>query len=181
MDTHIATRIARGAATAALVLALIPAAGQAQLAVEARLGATMPTGDLSDFDQTAGLGLAAELMYTVQRNLTLYGGLGHHRFTCDGCEDDFSSTGLQAGVKFVLGQDNDALPWVRGGLMLHRPAVDGDTGDWGVGLDSGVGIDWNVAPSFYLVPALRFNTYSSDDIGLSYFTIDLGAHFHLGH
>lgn len=168
-------------AAAALALAGAPEAAQSQLALEARLGATMPTGDLSDFDQTAGLGFAGELMYTVQRNLTLYGGLGHHRFTCDGCDEDFSSTGLQAGAKLILGQSESAFPWVRAGLMLHRPSVDGDSGDWGVGLDSGIGIDWNVGPSFYLVPALRFNTYSSEDIGLSYFTIDLGAHFHLGH
>jgi hypothetical protein len=160
---------------------LVPASAAGQFSLEGRLGATMPTGDLSDdFDQTAGLGLAVELMYTVKRNLTLYGGVGHHRFTCDDCEADFSSTGIAGGAKLILGADRDAMPWIRGGLMVHRPKVDGDTGDWGVGLDSGIGIDWNVAPSFYLVPAFRFNTYSSEDIRLSYFIIDLGAHVHLG-
>jgi hypothetical protein len=42
-----------------------------------------------------------------------------------------------------------------------------------------VGIDWNVAPNIFLVPALRFNTYSSGNLGLTYFTIDLGVHLHL--
>lgn len=166
-----------------LVLAvslLAPAAAAGQLALEGRLGATMPVGDLSDLDQTAGLAFSAEIQYNVKRNLTLYGGLGHHRFTCDGCDDPYSTTGLVGGAKLILGADGGALPWIRGGLMVHRPSVDGDAGDWGVGLDSGVGIDWSVAPRIYLVPALRFNTYTSGNVGLSYFTIDLGVHLHLG-
>jgi hypothetical protein len=174
------TLTARATGLVLAVSLLVPAVAAGQLSLEGRLGATMPTGDLTDLDQTAGLAFAAEIQYTVQRNLTLYGGLGHHRFTCDGCDDDFSTTGLAGGAKLILGASGRALPWIRGGLMVHRPSVDGDAGDWGVGLDSGVGIDWNVAPSFYLVPALRFNTYSSEDIGLSYFTIDLGVHLHLG-
>jgi hypothetical protein len=176
------TSTAYGAVLVAALLALAPATAQSQWAVEGRLGATIPTGDLSDLDQTAGLGFSGELMYTMQRNLTLYGGVGHHRFTCDGCDVDVSTTGLAAGLKYVLGGGGSpaALPWIRGGLMLHRPSFDGNTGDWGAGLDSGIGIDWNVKPSFYLVPALRFNTYSSEDLSLRYLTIDLGAHFHLG-
>ena len=174
------TLTARATGLMLVVSFLIPAAAAGQLALEGRLGATMPTGDLSDLDQTAGLAFAAEIQYTMQRNLTLYGGFGHHRFVCDGCDDPFSSTGLVGGAKLILGASGGALPWIRGGLMVHRPSVNGDAGDWGAGLDSGVGIDWNVAPNIYLVPALRFNTYSSGDIGLTYFTIDLGVHFHLG-
>lgn len=179
MSNRIA-RIIGSAALAAACSVLLPGEASAQWALEGRLGATMPTGDLSDLEQTAGLGVAAELMYTFQRNLSVYGGVGHHRFTCDGCDDDFSTTGLASGLKYILSSTSDALPWVRGGLMLHRPEVDGDTGDWGLGVDAGVGLDWHVAPSFYLVPALRFNSYGSENLTLSYFMIDLGAHIHLG-
>jgi hypothetical protein len=180
MKSHIRNSLVRPLTLAAALVLAVPAASQAQLSIEGRLGATLPTGDLSDIDQTAGLGLAAELMYSVQTNFTIYGGVGHHRFTCDDCDTDVTSTGIQAGGKYLFGSNTDAMPWVRGGLMLHRPDFDGDTGDWGAGLDAGVGIDWNVGPAFYLVPALRFNTYSSEDFNLRYLTIDLGAHFHLG-
>ncbi len=160
---------------------LAPAPAQAQWSIEGRLGATLPTGDLSGTDglnQTAGLALGADLMYTLSTNFTVYGGVGHHRFTCDGCEADVTTTGLDGGVKLLFGQDNGAMPWVRGGLMLHKPDVDGVSGDWHLGLDSGVGIDWQATPNLVLVPALRFNTYSTDGADLSYFIIDLGAHFH---
>lgn len=166
----------------AVVAALALGAGTPQTAagqegrwsLEGRLGATLPTGDLSD-DHTAGLALGADLMYTLDTNVTLYGGLGHHRFQCDGCAVDISTTGIDAGVKLLFGGNEDAMPWVRGGVLVHKP----DEGDWGVGLDSGVGIDWRVSDALTLVPALRYDTY--DDHGtLSWFTIDLGAHLHLG-
>lgn len=180
MRTDISSSFVRPLALAAALALTVPAAAAGQFSVEGRLGATVPSGDLSDIDQTAGLGLAAELMYSMQTNFTIYGGFSHHRFTCDDCDENVTSTGVQAGGKYLFGSNVDAMPWIRGGLMLHRPEGEGGTGDWGAGLDAGVGIDWNVGPAFYLVPALRFNTYSSDDFNLRYLTIDLGAHFHLG-
>jgi hypothetical protein len=108
------TLTARATGLVLAVSLLVPAVAAGQLSLEGRLGATMPTGDLTDLDQTAGLAFAAEIQYTVQRNLTLYGGLGHHRFTCDGCDDDFSTTGLAGGAKLILGASGRALPWIRG-------------------------------------------------------------------
>lgn len=177
------------ALSTALVLALaagLPSTAEAQASrwsVEGRLGSTLPTGDLTDdvLHQTAGLAVGADVMYTMATNLSLYGGVGHHRFNCDGCDTDVTSTGLDAGAKLLFGSDERAQPWVRGGLMLHKPDVEGVEGDWNAGLDSGVGIDWRATDELVLVPALRYNTYGTEgDASLSYFTIDLGGHLHLG-
>lgn len=183
MDTR-----SRTTATAVLALALTglsPLAAEAQAerwSIEGRIGATLPTGDLTEGpgSQTAGLAFAADLMYTLNTNFTLYGGFGHHRFNCDGCNSDISTTGLDAGAKFLFGSNEDAMPWVRGGLIVHKPEVEGLDGEWNLGLDTGVGIDWRVSHAVTLVPALRFNTYDGDGATFSWFTIDLGAHFHIG-
>lgn len=171
LATTLATTLALGAVTHST-------AAQERWSVEGRLGATLPTSDLGD-THTAGLAVGADLMYTLNTNFTVYGGVGHHRFGCDGCEADISTTGLDAGVKLLFGGNEDAMPWVRAGLLFHQPDVEGVEGDWNVGLDSGVGIDWRVSDALTLVPALRYDTYD-DDGTLSWFTIDLGAHLHLG-
>lgn len=170
-----------GAALAIAALMLAPRAADAQWSVEGRLGATLPTGDLSDdLNQTGGLAIAGDLMYTLNTNFTVYGGVGHHRFSCDGCAADVTTTGLDGGVKLLFGSDRRAMPWVRAGLLLHKPESEGFEGDWGLGLDSGVGIDWAVSDELTLVPAIRYDSYSPDGASLSWFTIDLGAHFHFG-
>jgi len=64
--------------------------------------------------------------------------------------------------------------------MWDRASVDGVDGDWGLGANAGVGLDWFVQPSFALVPALRINSYSSGSLSLSYVTVDLGLHLELG-
>jgi len=175
--------------TAAMVVftltALAPTALQGQddrWSVEGRLGSTIPTGDLTGpgLNQTAGLSFGADLMYTVSPNLTVFGGAGHHRFACDDCSADVSSTGLDGGIKYLFGADRSAMPWMRAGVMVHRPEIDDQEGDWNAGLDSGVGIDWLVTDRLTLVPALRYNTYGAEETTLSYFTIDLGGHLHVG-
>jgi hypothetical protein len=169
------------AAVAVAIAFSVPMNAEAQWSVEGRLGSTLPTGEMADdMNQTAGLSFAADLMYTTSPNFTIYGGVGQHRFNCDNCDADVTSTGLDGGVKLLVGSDGRAMPWVRGGLMLHKPEIDDVDGDWGLGLDSGVGIDWSLNHTFTLVPAVRFNTYSPNDTRLTYFTIDLGGHLHFG-
>lgn len=46
--------------------------------------------------------------------------------------------------------------------------------------DAGAGIDWLVSPRLAVVPALRANSYGSGDLSLTYLTVDLGLHLHLG-
>lgn len=167
------------AASTFFVLGATPAS--AQWSIEGRLGATLPTGDLTEpLEQTGGLAVAADLMYTFRPNVTFYGGIGHHRFNCDGCDANLTTTGLDAGLKYLFGPADDAIPWIRGGLLYHKPEIEGGDGDWGLGFDSGIGIDWRVSHQVVLVPALRYNSYSSNDATLSWFTIDLGLHLHFG-
>lgn len=151
--------------------------------IEGRIGSALPTGDLTDggMDQTAGMSFAADLMYTLQPNLTIFGGAGHQSFNCDGCDTDVSTTGLDGGMKFLFGSNERAMPWMRAGLMVARPEIGDAEGDWNAGLDSGVGIDWLVTDQFVLVPAVRYNRYAANDnLTLSYVTIDLGGHLHFG-
>lgn len=179
---------ARHALTTAVALSLCvlaPRTAQGQesrWSVEGRLGSAIPTGDLTNgaLNQTAGMSLSADLMYTVDTNLTVFGGFGHQSFDCDGCNADVSTTGLDGGIKYLFGAERKAMPWMRAGLMVHRPEFAESEGDWNPGLDSGVGIDWALSDQFTLVPALRYNTYEADDLTLSYFTIDLGGHLHFG-
>jgi hypothetical protein len=159
-----------------------PRGSAAQWSLEGRLGAAIPVGDLTDdpgLNQTAGLGAAGALMYTFRPNLTAYGELSGQWFTCDGCDTDASSWGFDGGLKYVLTEQGTALPWIRAGVALQQVSVGDGDGEWGVGLDSGVGIDWLVTERLALVPALRFDTYGAGDITVSYLTIDLGAHWHL--
>ena len=168
------------AALAALLTLPVPA--DAQFSVEGRIGSSIPVGDLADdavLSQTAGLSFAAEGMLNFSERATAYAGVSTHQFNCDGCDTDVSTTGFNGGIKLILGEGN-ALPWVRGGLMIHKPEVGVAEGDWEVGFDTGVGVDWMVRPNLGVVPAVRLNSYGSGDATLTFATIDLGLHYHFG-
>lgn len=175
------TRTLTGLALATALLAM-PSTATAQLSLEGRVGSSIPTGDLADdagLNQTAGLSFAAEGMLSLSERATAYAGVSRHAFNCDECSVDVSTMGFNTGVKLILGSGN-ALPWVRGGLMIHKPEVGDVDGDWEVGFDTGVGVDWRINPSFSIVPAARFNSYSSGDASITFATLDLGLHFHTG-
>lgn len=179
MKTHTRTLTSLALATALLA---IPSVADAQLSLEGRVGSSIPVGDLADdavFAQTAGLSFAAEGMLSLSERATAYAGVSRHDFNCDGCSVDVSTMGFNTGIKLLLGSGN-ALPWVRGGLMIHRPEVGDVDGDWEVGVDTGVGVDWRVNRSFSIVPAARLNSYSSGDASITFATLDLGLHFHTG-
>ena len=158
-----------------------PLSAAAQVSLEGRLGAAVPIGDLTDGPaaQTAGIAAAGALYYTFQPNLSFYGEASGVWFNCDGCPDDATSWGFDGGLKYVLAGEGAALPWIRAGLAVQQVSAGDGDGEWGVGLDSGVGIDWALTEQFYLVPAVRFDTYSpTEGFTVSWFTIDLGAHWH---
>lgn len=162
---------------------LVPARAHGQdLSLEGRIGSSIPTGDLTDEagpSQTAGLSFAIEGMVTLGATTTAYAGVSHHAFNCDGCTSDVSSTGLNAGLKLLVG-DGRATPWLRGGLMLHRADLADVDEEWGLGVDAGVGVDWRVTRTLSVVPALRLNSYGIDPLTLTYVTVDLGLHLHPG-
>lgn len=163
---------------AALVAA--PSDASAQFSFEGRVGSAIPTGELTNepgLNQTAGFSFAVDGMVSLNDLTTAYAGVSRQSFNCDGCATDVSTTGFNGGLKFILGS-GVALPWVRGGLMLHRAQVDADSNDWGVGVDAGAGIDWRVSPAISVVPALRVNSYGSGPVSLTYVTLDMGLHIH---
>ncbi|MEZ4416675.1 MAG: outer membrane beta-barrel protein [Gemmatimonadota bacterium] len=180
-------RIVVCAAAFAGALTAQPAAAQDhRWSLEGRLGATLPTGDIGDNDETAGLSGAVDLLYSVSNAASLYGGVRAYRFNCDGpeCVDDRNGKGLGAGVKFVFAREARALPWVRGGVIYDQAAISGSDSDWAPGFEVGAGIDLDLSPRFALVPAVRYYGYRAefaqpeDDADMRYFVIDLGAHLH---
>lgn len=159
-----------------------PPALSAQWSLEGRAGAAIPVGELTDDpgpNQTAGIALAGGAMYTFRNSLSAYVEGSWQQFNCDGCDTDVESWGFDGGLKYVLAESDTAFPWVRAGLTLQQASAGDADGEWGVGLDSGVGIDWLLTERFALVPAIRFDLYEADELTVSYVTIDLGAHFHL--
>ena len=178
------TTLARIAAALPLcILLAFPATSAAQWSVEARVGAAVPLGDLGDdagLAQTGGLGFAAEVMHTIQGYVSVYGGASHQRYTCDGCPARVTSTGLQSGLKVLFDPAAPMVPWARAGLLYHRPEVGDVGGDWHLGLDTGVGLDVQIHPGWYMVPAFRYKTYDAADQSLNDLTIDFGLLFRFG-
>lgn len=180
MKNHGRTTLAMLALSMGLLVGF-PGHARAQWALEARVGSGIPTGELTDgpVAQTGGFAFAAEAMFAADPRMTFYGGISHESFNCDDCLSDLSSTGFQGGIKFNLGRDGLALPWVRGGLLLHDAERVGGDGGWGVGFDSGLGVDWKVAERLAVVPALRYAQYTVEGLTWSFLTLDLGLHVHL--
>lgn len=165
---------------AGIVLAAsVPSRVTAQLSVEGRVGGSFPSGELSDdpgLNQSLGVSIALEAMYHATPNVALYAGGSRQSFHCDDCPADVTTSGFVAGVKYVF--PGTALDtWLRGGVMLHRASIDGDSQDWGAGVDAGLGVDIAIRPSMSIVPAVRLNSYGSGPLSLTYVTFDLGINF----
>lgn len=178
----VALGLALGIASMAAPRESVAQESVAQWSLEGRVGSAIPVGELTDDpgpSQTAGLSVAGGAMYTFNPSFSVYGEVSGQWFNCDGCATDVKSWGIDGGLKYLLSQQGSALPWIRAGLAYQQVSVENGDGEWGVGLDTGVGIDWMLSDQFALVPALRFDTYSADDFTVSYVTIDLGAHWHL--
>lgn len=171
-----------GIAAGCLLVLMHATPAAAQWSLEGRIGSAVPTGALAEEptpNQTAGFSFAADAMYTFTTNLTAYAGATRESFNCDGCTADVVSAGFEGGLKFLFPNNSSATPWVRGGLIYNRSSVDTNDYDWGLGVDSGAGIDWRVSNQLSVVPAVRLNSYSSGPISLTYVTMDLGLHLHM--
>lgn len=155
--------------------------------VEGRIGAAIPTGDISDNDETAGLAVGADLMYAFARSASVYAGGSWYRFNCDGdaCVGDRTGRGVDAGVKVGFAQEgSSALPWIRGGVILHQTEIEDSDSDWAPGFEVGAGVDLALSPRFSLVPGFRLYGYEADfadeenDATMRFFVVDLGGHIH---
>jgi hypothetical protein len=157
-----------------------PAHGAGQVSIEGRAGASWPIGELADdpgLDQSLGVGIALDVMYAAMPNVSLYAGGSRHSFNCDDCSADVTTSGFDAGVKYLFPGGGPTTAWIRGGALLHRASIDGENQDWGVGVDTGAGLDIAVRRSLSFVPAVRLSSYGSGALSLTYVTLDLGVHF----
>ncbi len=164
---------------------LLPGEAMAQmgLAAEGRVGVTMPQGDLSDAGAEAGLSFGAELQATFRPNLTAYVGLHRYTFNCEnGCAlgDNPRSTGVGAGLKYIVHSPGDAFAWGRGGIVANTFGTDEGSGDREIGFELGVGVDFPVAERLYLVPNIGFISHNvGNGFDARFFTLGLGVHYHL--
>ena len=173
---------------ASVVAALAVLAGPAEaqdpipVSAEVRAGVAFPTGDLSDAGAESGLALGADVFFGFFPRFSLYGGYAWHRFGCDVCVDDVTTSGPRGGVKVLLPLPGRAVPWIRGGLTWS--GSDGLIGeaDGELGLEFGGGLDYSVAPRLSLAPALHYKTFTQEfattEVDVSHLTLELGAHFH---
>jgi hypothetical protein len=166
-------------------LGFSPGEAQAQLgfAAEGRVGVTFPQGDLSDAGAEAGLGLGAELQANFHPRATVYAGVYRHQFRCeDDClfSEDPTSTGLSAGIKYIVHNPGDVLVWGRGGLVYNTLDVGDSSTDRELGFEVGVGADMSIATRTYLVPHLGYVSHAAgSSFTASFFTFGVGLHYHI--
>jgi opacity protein-like surface antigen len=151
---------------------LLPAASEGQLPrliAEGRLGAAVPTGDLSgespEGGANAGPSFGAGFAFAVRGGLYVNLGFSQHRFGCsEGCAGlgDLAATGFDLALRygFVAGP---VLPYVRAGALPYT--VEGSAqGEaevdplsdhvWGWELGGGVGVP--LSEHVHLSPGLRY-------------------------
>lgn len=166
-----------------LLMAAPATAQESPFSLEARTGVTFPMGNLSDAGAESDLLFGLDAYLSVNPMFSLYGGYAYHRFTCDACADDVTASGPRLGLKALLYTPGDALPWVRAGATFNQATglAEGSS-DRTLGVELGAGIDYQVAQRLSIVPALRYETFSTNFAGaeesLSYLTLDLGLHLH---
>jgi hypothetical protein len=171
--------------TTLLLLFASDVQAQGSIGVEGRAGVTFPQGDLSDAGAESGLSFGVEVLAGIQRNLTAYVGAHRHAFNCeDACRlrlgNNPTSTGVGAGLKYIVQSPGDVLTWVRGGVIAQTLESETRSSSREIGFELGIGADLPVAPRFYLVPNLGFLSHDGGGgVTASFFTFGLGAHYHL--
>jgi len=183
-------------ALAALTLAgsAAPDALQAQnVSLELRGSLTKALGDFGDV-ATSDAGLGADLIVQTSPNLSIYGGYGRDMFGQEGGGDDdnYNSQGFEAGAKLMAARESGVLPWVRGGVTLHKLTIE-DGGaefesDRNLGFQLGAGVDIPLGEVLTFSPGVRYQNYSAEfdgfvdafdtEASVSYLTADFGVHIH---
>jgi hypothetical protein len=154
------------------------------LAVEARLGAAVPTGALADHAET-GVGVGVTATLQLVPNYGLYAGWSRTSFNLaePGARaiDSGFSIGLTAAYPGIFG----VTPWLGSGVLIHDLDVEGvavPAGDSSVGFEVGGGIVVPVAPRVRLTPGLGFRWYNAPFVGdanarISYLSAGVGLNF----
>jgi len=184
-------------ALAALTLAgsAAPHALQAQdVSLELRGSLTKALGDFGDV-ATSDAGLGADLIVQASPNLSIYGGYGRDMFGREGGDDDdnYNSQGFEAGAKLMAAREGGIIPWLRGGLTLHKLTIE-DGGadiesDRNLGFQIGAGVDIPLGDVLTFSPGVRYQNYDAEfdavvdaldtNAGVSYLTADFGVRIDL--
>jgi hypothetical protein len=172
----------RNAILKSLILtALTAGAASAQtgrVALEGRGGFTLPQNSLKADGASSGFSAGLDVMYNFLSHFTGYAGVSRDEF-----DGDFSSKGMQAGLKVVPLDLGSVLPWVSAGAIGQKMNAGGANSDLGLGLEAGGGADFEVTPQFTIAPGVRYRTYTAGfdvgEINAHYLTVMLGAHLHL--
>lgn len=153
----------------------------APLTFEVRGGATMPVEGLSDpevgwaGDVGPSASFGMDFAYAFEPYVAGYGGFSQHRFGCRaescGADTDLVATGIDAGVRFILGS-GQLIPLVRTGVVTYRiegsapaEAASGArsiTSHRSVGVEGGLALSVRLSPSLMLVPGVRYLRMTSD-------------------
>lgn len=152
--------------------------------VEARTGATFPTGDFGDAADT-GFMLGADVYMGLFPRFDLYGGYAWHKFSVDDPADDVTAQGPRLGVRVNFPVPVGVTPWARGGLSWSSTDELAGDPDSELGLEFAGGLDFSVVPTFSLSPGLHYKTVTQDlggltgEVDVSYLTLELGARLSL--
>lgn len=182
-----------GAAVAVLSLAALPANAQ-QISLEGRGALTFPTGDFGDVAD-GGAAFGGDVFVNLSHSLSIYGGYQYEMFDCAGCDGDgFTSSGFEAGAKFLMNRESGVLPWARVGAIFNK--LDYEEGsfeaesDRSIGLQASVGLDIPLGETLSFSPALRYQAWTADfgaipevlgsEVDMRSFSLDFGLHVHPG-
>jgi opacity protein-like surface antigen len=164
--------------------------------VELRAGAG-PSQEVEGDALGPGMGFEAALAYRFLPHLSAYGGWDWYHFTSDqtfaGSDMDFEETGYAFGLKFEHPFSGEQGPgpswWVRGGgtyehIEIENPDGDiiGDSGH-GIGWETGAGVSFQVAESWWLTPGARYRSLTRDvtlsgvtrSMDLRYLAVEIGV------
>lgn len=164
----------------ALVIALTPAIGDAQLPipliVEVRGGYAMPSGDLGGSgDPTgaeAGLAFAAGGRLSLTSAIGIFAAYQQTRFDCSRCaifglDDTMLLQGMEGGLHLDLPVNLGTLrPWARGGVVYQALELsDGSgrmTSDATLGFTTSAGLAYAVMPRLEILPGVRYHSSPAD-------------------
>lgn len=174
--------LALAAALACLVgLATDELHAQLGISVEGRMAVTVPVGTFAEDDPETGLATGGEVALHLNPSFSTYVSFSRHTFACDtDCllDDDFQSTGLGAGIRYVFPSPADALLWTRAGVVGRSSSIGGTSGGTELGFELGAGVDVLVARDLYVVPHLAYLSHDGPQgLQASYFTFGAGLSY----
>lgn len=175
------------------------------LAVEARGGFSIPTGDWNEEENlNTGAGFSVGALFNITPAVAVYGAWERFAFGVDddgefgSAEAETVDTGLRAGVEFSipLGAAS-ATPFVFGGVLYHQLSASVSEGgisfnieaDRALGFEVGGGVEVPLGAVLSFTPGVRYGTHSAafefddapapgdDEVTVGRVTIDLGLRF----